>query len=349
MTDDMRAAAAAPDSLRADLEAAWDQLAAERGETAPAAAGEGAGPDEAADDAARGEDSRPGGRARPDEDGLAAPDDWPDDWRQRFAALPEEARPWALDLHARFAADHADRSQALAEREEELAGLQEVDAALAPWRGAMRTHGLGDGEAVSRLLEAHAALERDPAAALAMLAEAYGVDPARTGPPAPAAAGVGAADAAAPDRADGAREAQLLESLERYAAEQHDLRLLAAMQAELDARARAADADGKPLYPHFDAVRPQLAALVRAGAAGSFEDAYEQAVWADPQLRQRALEAHDAEQARLRESARREQVQKARNAGRAAPGGSEPARTVPAPARSHREELERVWDRMVDA
>ena len=50
-----------------------------------------------------------------------------------------------------------------------------------------------------------------------------------------------------------------------------------------------------------------------------------------------------------RESARKAEVAKARNAGRAALSGSEPARSAPPPARSHREELERVWDRMVGA
>ena len=85
-----------------------------------------------------------------------------------------------------------------------------------------------------------------------------------------------------------------------------------------------------------------------SGAAGSFEDAYDRAVWADPVLRRAALEARDAEEAaRARETARRQEVAKAKRSGRTVQGGSEPARAGPPPARSHREELERVWDRMV--
>ena len=335
MTDDINAADAAPNSLREDLEDAWDRLSAEP---------------EDADEAPGEPDDEPGGEAdAPEEhdpapaeddagtDGESAPlAHWPAEWRERFEALPDDAKPYALDLHRRFETAHSERSQALAGREKELEELEDVDAALAPWRETMRAQGISDGEAVSKLLEAHALIGQDPEAALAMIADSYGVAAPPT--PVPAPSGDGAA-----------RQDNLLDSLERYAAEQHELRLLAAMEADLDARARAADAAGRPRFPHFDAVRPKLAALIRAGATASFEDAYEQAVWADPVVRQKALEERDVEMAARRESTRKAEVAKARNAGRAALSGSEPARSALPPARSHREELERVWDRMVTA
>ena len=333
MTDDINAADAAPNSLREDLEEAWDRLSAEADDT----------------DEEPGETDDEAEAPEPEEDPAADdgdPDDaplslahWPAAWRERFEALPDEAKPYALDLHRQFETAHSERAQSLAGREKELAELETVDAALAPWRETMRAQGISDGEAVSKLLEAHALIEQDPEAALAMIAESYGL--AASPAPAPASA-------PAPGH-PAARQDDLLDSLERYAAEQHELRLLAAMEAELDARARAADAAGRPRFPDFDAVRPKLAALIRAGAAASFEDAYEQAVWADPNVRQKALDARDAEMAARRESARKAEVAKARNAGRAALSGSEPARSALPPARSHREELERVWDRMVTA
>ena len=318
MTDDIIAAAeaAVPNSLRDDLEEAWDTLSADGEAPAPEDGIEPAEEDDA------GEEPAP-------------PEHWPAEWRERFEALPDDARGYALDLHRRFEQAHSERSQALAEREKELDGMAAVDAALGPWRETMRAQGLTDADAVTRLMEAQAALESDPESALAAIAEAYGLAPP-------------AADAA-PDARPPEREGELLDTLERYAAEQHELRLIAAMEAELDTRARAVDAAGAPRFPHFETVRPRLAALMRSGAAGSFEDAYEQAVWADPHLRQGALEARDAEMAARRESARKAEVAKARNAGRAALSGSEPARSAPPPARSHREELERVWDRMVGA
>ena len=328
MTDDSNAAAsaAAPNSLREDLEEAWDRLSAEAEEPAPEAE------DAPGEDGVEDEALAPEDEDTADAD-LAPLAHWPAEWRERFEALPDEARTYALDLHRRFETAHSDRSQSLAEREKELAGLEAVDAALAPWRETMRAEGLSDGEAVTRLMEAQAALENDPGAALAAIAEAYGLaPPAMPSAPAPAE-----------------RQDRLLDTLEHYASEQHELRLLAAMEAELDARARTADAAGERRFPHFEAVRPRLAALMRGGTAESFEDAYEQAVWADPALRQKALEARDAEMAARRESARKAEVAKARNAGRAALSGSEPARSALPPARSHREELERVWDRMVGA
>ena len=318
MTDDIEAAAeaAVPNSLRDDLEEAWDTLSADGEAPAPEDGIEPAEEDDAGDEP-------------------APPEHWPAEWRERFEALPDDARGYALDLHRRFEQAHSERSQALAEREKELDGMAAVDAALGPWRETMRAQGLTDADAVTRLMEAQAALESDPESALAAIAEAYGL----------AAPAADAAPAPRPPE----REGELLDTLERYAAEQHELRLIAAMEAELDSRARAVDAAGAPRFPHFETVRPRLAALMRSGAAGSFEDAYEQAVWADPHLRQGALEARDAEMAARRESARKAEVAKARNAGRAALSGSEPARSAPPPARSHREELERVWDRMVGA
>ena len=318
MTDDIEAAAeaAVPNSLREDLEEAWDTLSAD---------GEAPSPEDGIEPA---EDDDAGEEPAP-------PEHWPAEWRERFEALPDDARGYALDLHRRFEQAHSERSQALAEREKELDGMAAVDAALGPWRETMRAQGLTDADAVTRLMEAQAALESDPESALAAIAEAYGL----------AAPAADTAPAARPPE----REGELLDTLERYAAEQHELRLIAAMEAELDSRARAVDAAGAPRFPHFETVRPRLAALMRSGAAGSFEDAYEQAVWADPHLRQGALEARDAEMAARRESARKAEVAKARNAGRAALSGSEPARSAPPPARSHREELERVWDRMVGA
>ena len=335
MTDDINAADAAPNSLREDLEEAWDRLSAEADDTDEEPGetdDEAEAPEPEEDPDGPTDDGEPGDAPLP----LAH---WPAEWRERFQALPEEAKPYALDLHKQFETAHSERSQSLATREKELAELETVDAALAPWRETMRAQGISDGEAVSKLLEAHALIEQDPEAALAMIAESYGL--AASPAPAPASA-------PAPGH-PAARQDDLLDSLERYAAEQHELRLLAAMEAELDARARAADADGRPRFPHFDTVRPKLAALIRAGAAAGFEDAYEQAVWADPNVRQKALEAHDAELAARRESARKAEVAKARNAGRAALSGSEPVRSALPPARSHREELERVWDRMVSA
>ena len=330
MTDHINAAAeaAVPNSLREDLEEAWDRLSSEAGE--PESEVEDA-PVEDEDETAVPEDGiDPGDEAT--DDAIAPLAHWPAEWRERFEALPEEARPYALDLHRRFEKAHSDRSQALAEREKELDGLHAVDAALAPWRETMRARGLTDAEAVKRLMEARAELERDPGAALSAIAESYGVAPPTGAAPSPPA-----------------RRDALVDTLERYASEQHELRLIAAMEAELDARARAVDAAGEKRFPHFETVRPKLAALMRAGAAGGFEDAYEQAVWADPALRRKALEARDAEMAARRESARKAEVAKARNAGRAALSGSEPARSALPTARSHREELERVWDRMVGA
>jgi len=178
MTDDsnVAASAAAPNSLREDLEEAWDRLSAEAEEPEPEEE-DVPGEDEFEDGPPAPEEEDPGGE-RP-----APLEHWPAEWRERFEALPEDARGYALDLHRQFEQAHSERSQSLAEREKELDGFAAIDAALAPWRETMRAQGLTDADAVTRLMEAQAALENDPEAALAAIAEAYGVVP----PAAPAA------------------------------------------------------------------------------------------------------------------------------------------------------------------
>ena len=309
-------AARAP-SLREDLARTWDTLAG-----ADEAGGERI---EAGDaDAADGEAASP----------AAAPGHWPAEWRARLDTLDGEARACVLDLHQRLEEAHSAREDALVQREKRLDGLAAAEEALAPYRGELARAGVSEAEALRSLAAAHGLLLRDPAAGLRWIAGAYGVDPGAP-PAAPPTAPAPVGDDDAPPVPD--RHAQA-------AWEQHRID---ALETRLAARAGARGPDGAPRFPHFDAVRPQMAALMDSGAAGSFEDAYDRAVWADPVLRRAALEARDAEAARARETARRQEVAKAKRSGRTVQGGSEPARAGPPPARSHREELERVWDRMV--
>ena len=336
MTDDINAADAAPNSLREDLEEAWDRLSAEADDTDEEPGetdDEAEAPEPEEDPDGPTDDGEPGDAPLP----LAH---WPAEWRERFQALPEEAKPYALDLHKQFETAHSERS-AIARHAREGAGRARNRRRGA--RPLARDHaragdfGRRGGIEASRSACADRAGPRGGAGDDRRVIRARGLSRARPRRP--------------PPRPATRRRGRTTCSIRSSATPPNSTSCACSRRwrpSSTPARGRPTPTAGRA-FPHFDTVRPKLAALIRAGAAAGFEDAYEQAVWADPNVRQKALEAHDAELAARRESARKAEVAKARNAGRAALSGSEPVRSALPPARSHREELERVWDRMVSA
>lgn len=57
----------------------------------------------------------------------------------------------------------------------------------------------------------------------------------------------------------------------------------------------AVDKAGKPLRPHFQAVRETMAQLIEAGAAQNLDDAYEQACWSRKDIREALIRDQEAE------------------------------------------------------
>lgn len=87
----------------------------------------------------------------------------------------------------------------------------------------------------------------------------------------------------------------------------------AALSATISEFSGAKDASGKPLRPHFDAVRGEMAALMTAGVAKSLDEAYTKAirandtVWAQVQVEQDATRqaAEQAKAAKIAAEARK--------------------------------------------
>jgi hypothetical protein len=55
-----------------------------------------------------------------------------------------------------------------------------------------------------------------------------------------------------------------------------------------------------PAHEHFEAVRPHMAALLQGGRAKDLKDAYDQACWANPEVRASLLNQHQAQDAEKR-------------------------------------------------
>lgn len=68
-----------------------------------------------------------------------------------------------------------------------------------------------------------------------------------------------------------------------------------------------------PKHPYFNDVAPRIEGLLKAGAAKDLQDAYDQAIWADPTIRQQLMSAQ-AEEAKRTQAAEAEKATRARSA-----------------------------------
>lgn len=109
-----------------------------------------------------------------------------------------------------------------------------------------------------------------------------------------------------------------------------------ALQSQIDAF--AAD----PAHNHFEVVRPHMVALLKGGLAKDLQDAYDQAVYARPDIRSTLLQSQSAELEANRIADAKAKADKARKASVSVRGG--PGATAPTNSavsnRSLREELE---------
>ncbi len=208
-------------------------------------------------------------------------------------------------------------------------------------RGAFEQHGLIPERALPDIVNAWQQLVANPQAVLPELAKRFGVE---WGGPANQQAQPNEAQNAWADpelvrlRSEIAELKQFQQ--ERIAREQaaqaaEVQRVYQSTKAELDAFAKDKS--------DFEAVRQDMAALIQAGAAKDLQDAYEKAVWANPQTRAARLEAE-----RKAEDAKRQaEAEKARRA--AAINVRSDSRVNPAPAASMRETMERAAERLFSA
>ena len=190
-------------------------------------------------------------------------------------------------------------------------------------------------QAVKFLFEAQRALDENPVEALRQLARSYGVDPATLAPSNGAQASLQSADPALGQLQQ--EVATLRGYLTQQQRAQHDA-LMAEQHRIIDDFAKTKAADGVAAYPYFEQVRVTMANLMQAGEAKSLKDAYDMAVWARPDLRERILADQRKADDAKREAEARKAAEDARK--RAVSVRSNPSITTnAAPAGSLRDEI----------
>lgn len=252
----------------------------------------------------------PEDRAKAEAASVDAPQHWPARDREFFAKQAPEVRNWLLGRHKAMEADYTRRVQEVAHYRRERDELGEI---FRPFADAMASDGMTVPMAVRQLVAAHHMLIRDPANGIASLAQKYGIDLKKA-------------------TEDGAQQGQ---SDPRFATLEGEVRRLqSTLQGQLNAQvenekrtnlskveqfAEEKDAQGKPLRPHFDDVARDISMLLRAareaGDSLTLQDAYDRAIYANPQVRQKVLAALDAERRAKDDDDRKRKANAARTAG----------------------------------
>ena len=218
--------------------------------------------------------------------------------------------------------------------------LNRLDAVLGPRRERFQLAGLDEVQAITALLAAQDILDKDPYGGIATLAQRYGVDLRRL------VQGVPQGQAAP-------QQAQPMDpQYQQLASQVQSLQATLAQRSQDEARQTAQQyvsevdafrSDPKNMY--FENVKDDMVALLQSNRATTLQDAYDKAIWANPETRTHVARAQQEAEAQAVRAAATQRAQAARYAGGSINGSPQPG-SSPAnagPASSIRDELARAF------
>jgi hypothetical protein len=185
---------------------------------------------------------------------------------------------------------------------------QTIDEALAPYRPLLQQVGKTEGDAVKQLFAWHQALAGpNKAQAFQALARSHGFDLSTLAP---------ASQTSQQQQDPNDPRVQLQQALHGTVSPL-DQRL-SALEQQLVRREQAQLQDEIGSFskdkPHFDRVRYAMGQMMASGYATSLQDAYDKAVWADPEMRTELLSAEQAKREAEAQAAQQAQAAKAAQA-----------------------------------
>lgn len=215
------------------------------------------------------------------------------------ALTPEEVRLLALEAERR----ESDFHKGVSEFKTHSERARQYDQAVAPYQATLKQLGVDAPTAISKLLQAdHTLRTADPAtkaAYLRQLAIQYGVD---------------LENAPQYDQ----QTQNMMFELQNLRQEQMLWQNRTQVQ-ELEQVGQTLTEFGSE-KPHFEAVRNDMADLLDAGQAKTLQEAYDKAVWLNPNVRQTLIENERAEASKKFEAER--QAQRAKSAAVSVKGSS---------------------------
>lgn len=290
----------------------------DEGETAPETTEDRA--EEAEDGEADGEgDAGAEGEGDGDEGGeekpaIEIPSDFPADKREALGRLPVDAQKFVLQEWKDMRGDYTRKTQEVAEHRKRIEPLLGVVERFKPYFQAL---GIPPEQSFSTLVQADAYL-RNPNIPMDQkvnfvrnFTRDYGIDLA---PPQSEGTPEYVDPQIAAIKQEFSREIGAMREKERQRELREQAEYGARLTGEIERFQSDTEADGKPKHPHFDRVKPAMAALLKGGAAVDLSDAYDKAVRMDPELFNQVLEAERKRVSEAEEARRQEAVDKAKKA-----------------------------------
>jgi transcription termination factor NusB len=246
---------------------------------------------------------------------ITPPSNWPQQEQVFFRSLPPQLQHAYMDRARAMVADYTNKTQQLAQVRRHY---QEVDQVIAPRIKSWQLSGMSTGQALTQLLALSDLASEKPVEFIKYFSQVRGIDlNSLVGQPQGAAPeGQGYVD---PQVAALQRELAKVQSTVSQTVTQQRQREEMARRAQVEAQQRNAEAvinqyasqvdqTGKPVYPYFNQLEGMIATLIQSGQARNIPDAYQIAVWAHPQTRQKMLARSKSEE----NAKARRQAEKAR-------------------------------------
>ena len=243
---------------------------------------------------------------------LNAPQHWPKDFKKKFDSWQPEVQHQFMERYDAMESDYTKKTQGLAKYKKRNEALDEI---YGPFRDDFQRAGMDDVAATRQLLAAHKYLREDPKQAIKWLAKSYGVDLGEvTGDITPD-------DEYADPQMKALQQqvAQLSGFIQNQQTQQQNMQQQST-QSLIDQFAAEKDESGNAKYPHFEAVRNRMGALINNNDAKDLATAYDMAVYADPKLRQEMLDNYATKI--TQQTVKTDAVKKAKKAQRSTVRGS---------------------------
>ena len=255
----------------------------------------------------------------------APPIHWSEEDKALLRSLPLDARMTVKGWRKQIEKGAQEKFEAAAEVRREV---EEIDQYLAPVAAQMQAQGLTKAQVVGQLLGVFQQIQTDPATALVELAShtrRLATGPGQAEAVArKVAAALGISEGAVQGQAPSSQEQQRVAALEaRIMAFEHAQQQAAEQQIHSVGRkvqefASAKDEQGQAKYPHFEAVRGTMGAVMQAASLSgerlSLEQAYERAVWSHDGLREQLIQARQGQAAKAASAASRSSLARAKGA-----------------------------------
>lgn len=289
---------------------------------------------------------------------VEAPVHWPVADREKFAALPAEARSMVLDFQKKMEAGFTPKLMRLSQYERDFQGVPEI---FAPYAEEMRQRGVTPAHFINTWANVELALNEGARAArqglpnqkgaaiVAAVIEKYGVNP---GDVAELLRNPQAAQAASqpaqlpPEMAQAIQEARSAAEEVRQYREREQSKALTSAQSMIDTFVAEKDSDGNLKHPFFADLQAEIEEFaqldVAKGKTPNLSDLYDRAVWANPSIRQRQLASEkerEAKRAAVERQAKSQAAARAASSVSGSPGTGQSLAAKPNPAASSADDL----------